>query len=116
MVPPEQSPKMTSFRGGTPDGSGELMISPEGSVYGLGGGREVSVESNESGCLTGGSRAARASALDLRRGINLPVSSGFRGIGSCNIYPMAGTVISQRWFNRTRDGRLASMFYRSCLD
>ena len=55
LVPPEQSPKITSFRAGIPDGSGGWMVSPEGSVIESGVGRDVKVDNSDRQCLTGGS-------------------------------------------------------------
>ena len=69
LVPPEQSPKITSFRAVIPDGSGVWMVSPDGSFMGPGVGREVNVDKSDRQCLTGGFWAARASALDLRSGM-----------------------------------------------
>jgi len=54
LVPPEQSPKMTSLRAAIPDGSGGCRISPEGNVIGSGVGRDVSVDNSDRQCLTGG--------------------------------------------------------------
>jgi hypothetical protein len=76
---------MTSLRAGVPDGSGGCIVSPDGSVIGLGGGTDCKVDKIDRQCLTGGSCAASASAFDLRSGIRTAVSSGLRGIGSCRM-------------------------------
>lgn len=59
------------------------MMSPEGSVNGGGAGRDVRCDKRDKGCLTGGSRAARASELDCNKGMRVAVSNGSRGVGSC---------------------------------
>lgn len=58
------------------------MMSPEGSVRGGGGGRDVRCDRRDKGCLTGGSRAAKASELDCNKGMRIAVSNGRRGVGS----------------------------------
>jgi hypothetical protein len=68
-----------------PDGSGGESVSPEGSVNGLGGGREVKWDKRDKGCLIGGDSSARAEAFDCRSGIREAVSRGSRGIGSWRI-------------------------------
>ena len=64
LVPPEQSPKMRSLRGGIPDASGGCIVSPDGRVSGDGVGNEVRRDKRDKGCDIGGLRAFNASALD----------------------------------------------------
>jgi hypothetical protein len=67
------------------------MMSPEGKVYGGGGGREVRSDKSDNGCLTGGSNSLNAAALAWRRGMSVLVSKGRRGVGSNNTKPSEGT-------------------------
>lgn len=61
------------------------MMSPEGSLNGGGGGRDVRCDKRDKGCLTGGSSAAKASELDCSKGMSVAVSNGRRGVGSCRM-------------------------------
>lgn len=107
---------MTSLRGGVPDGSGGWRISPDGSVMGSGGGSDWIVDKRERQCLIGGFNAARASAFDFSKGMRTAVLSGFRGVGSFRMYPMAGTVRQIGQTQHYRYRLLTTMLYGTRLD
>ena len=114
FVPPLQSPKMAILRGGIEEGLGGYRTSPEGRVYGSGGGREVRCERRERGCRTGGSCLASAAALDCSRGISVVVSSGSLGVGSLRTYPSEGTEVSLSTMTQEATGAPTSMLYWAC--